>query len=179
MLPQHPFPLPYINHFSSPKFTIALMHTPRQSPYHARFLVPLNFSKFDIKDYLYHAYSIKCFNIRSYVKLQPVRDSVSQPFHWFRPESKKYMTVEMERPFVWPEQPEDWEPWGKKDLERREKEGLEQVRPSAEQKRKVAERLRGQAEEILRRKEKSLGSWERVRPGQLVHANEPKYRLRV
>ncbi|KAI8936506.1 hypothetical protein NX059_006911 [Plenodomus lindquistii] len=100
-----------------PKFTIALIRTPRISPYHARFLVPLDFSKYDLRDYLYHAYNVRCFNIRSYVKQQPVRDTREQPRHWFRPDSKKYMTVEMEDPFVWPETP-DLAPWGQK--ERRE-----------------------------------------------------------
>lgn len=47
----------------------------------------------------------------------PVRDSVKQPRHWFRPESEKYMTVEMDKPFVWPEAPESWEPWARKEKE--------------------------------------------------------------
>jgi large subunit ribosomal protein L23 len=33
--------------------------------------------------------------------------------HWFRPDSEKYMTVEMEQPFVWPETP-NLQPWGGK-----------------------------------------------------------------
>jgi large subunit ribosomal protein L23 len=99
----------------SPKFTVALIRTPSISPYHARFLVPLDFSKYDLRDYLYHAYNVKCFNIRSYVKQMPVRDTREQPRHWFRPESKKYMTVEMEQPFVWPAVPESLEPWGQKE----------------------------------------------------------------
>jgi large subunit ribosomal protein L23 len=98
-----------------PKFTVALIRTPSISPYHARFLVPLDFSKYDLRDYLYHAYTVKCFNIRSYVKQMPVRDTREQPRHWFRPESKKYMTVEMEQPFVWPAVPESLEPWGQKE----------------------------------------------------------------
>jgi large subunit ribosomal protein L23 len=40
----------------------------------------------------------------------PVRDARVQPRHWFREDSKKYMTVEMEQPFVWPEVP-DLAPW--------------------------------------------------------------------
>ncbi|KAG9186829.1 hypothetical protein G6011_09937 [Alternaria panax] len=97
-----------------PKFTVALLRTPQLSPYHARFLVPLDFSKYDLRDYLYHAYNVKCFNIRSYVKQMPVRDTREQQRHWFREESKKYMTVELEQPFVWPEVP-DLEPWGQKE----------------------------------------------------------------
>jgi large subunit ribosomal protein L23 len=96
----------------SPKFTIALTRTPTLSPYHARFLVPLNFSKYDLRDYLYHAYNVKCHNIRSYVRMMPVRDAEDTPRHFFREESKKYMTVEMETPFVWPKEPENYEEWG-------------------------------------------------------------------
>lgn len=95
-----------------PKFTVAMVRAPGLSPYHARFLVPLDFSKYDLRDYLFHAYNVKCFNIRSYVKQMPVRDLQSQPNHWFREDSKKYMTVEMEQPFVWPELPADGAPWG-------------------------------------------------------------------
>jgi large subunit ribosomal protein L23 len=91
---------------------VAFIRTPQLSPYQARFLVPLDFSKYDLRDYLYHAYGVKCFNLRSYVKQMPVRDTREQPRHWFRPESKKYMTVEMAQPFVWPEVP-NLEPWGK------------------------------------------------------------------
>ncbi|KAF2793048.1 hypothetical protein K505DRAFT_277675 [Melanomma pulvis-pyrius CBS 109.77] len=162
-----------------PKFTIALMRTPGLSPYHARFEVPLNFSKFDIKDYLYHAYNVKCFNIRSYVKLQPVRDTFAQPRHMFRPDSKKYMTVEMERPFVWPADPEDWEPWGREDQEKREKEAMEQFNPSHGRRREAMEKLKVQAEEILRKRKLSLASWTKARPEKLVQANEPKYKLKV
>ena len=89
-----------------------MVRTHGLSPYHARFSVPLDFSKYDLRDYLYHAYNVRCFNIRSYVKQMPVRDAQEQPRHWFRPESKKYMTVEMEQPFVWPALPEDTKPWG-------------------------------------------------------------------
>lgn len=112
--------LPAIPHTSlltylrSPKFTVALVRTPGLSPYHARFLVPLDFSKYDLRDYLYHAYNVRCFNIRSYVKQMPVRDTREQPRHFFRPDSKKYMTVEMEQPFVWPEV-ESLEPWSQKE----------------------------------------------------------------
>ncbi|KAF3040940.1 hypothetical protein E8E12_007899 [Didymella heteroderae] len=95
-----------------PKFTVAMVRSPGLSPYHARFEVPLDFSKYDLRDYLYHAYNVKCFNIRSYVKQMPIRDTTAQPRHWFRPDSKKYMTVEMEQPFVWPELPADKKAWG-------------------------------------------------------------------
>ncbi|CAO2650384.1 Nn.00g016760.m01.CDS01 [Neocucurbitaria sp. VM-36] len=136
-----------------PKFTVALVRTPSISPYHARFLVPLDFSKYDLRDYLYHAYNVKCFNIRSYVKQMPVRDTREQPRHWFRPESKKYMTVEMEQPFVWPEVP-DLEPWGQKE---RRKETQEAAKTNGalgpDDARDAARKLRDQARMLLHRQE--------------------------
>ncbi|KAF3000324.1 hypothetical protein E8E13_009285 [Curvularia kusanoi] len=137
-----------------PKFTVAMVRAPGLSPYHARFLVPLDFSKYDLRDYLYHAYNVKCFNIRSYVKQMPIRDSTAAPRQWFRPESKKYMTVEMEQPFVWPELPEDTEPWGVGKV----KSELDQVIGAndivtMEQKRQKAKSLREQVKALLTKKD--------------------------
>lgn len=137
-----------------PKFTIAMVRTPGLSPYHARFLVPLDFSKYDLRDYLYHAYNVKCFNVRSYVKQMPIRDTVAQPRHWFRPDSKKYMTVEMEQPFVWPEVPQSLDPWGvseRKDDLRKAAEANGIV--SVEQKKEHAKKLREQVKALLMKKE--------------------------
>ncbi|KAH7095378.1 mitochondrial ribosomal protein subunit L23 [Paraphoma chrysanthemicola] len=133
-----------------PKFTVALIRTPRLSPYEARFLVPLDFSKYDLRDYLFHAYNVKCFNIRSYVKQMPVRDTQAQPRHWFRPESKKYMTVEMEQPFVWPEIP-SLEPWGKKDKLKEEDDAVAASgAQDANSQRDAARKLRDQVEKLFK-----------------------------
>lgn len=132
-----------------PKFTVAFVRSNGLSPYHARFLVPLDFSKYDLRDYLYHAYNVKCFNIRSYVKQMPVRDTQEQVRHFFRPESKKYMTVEMEEPFVWPETP-NLEAWGK---EEREREIQDSARGSdaanSSEARDTARRLRDHVNRLL------------------------------
>ncbi|KAJ5020291.1 hypothetical protein J3E73DRAFT_395636 [Bipolaris maydis] len=145
-----------------PKFTVALVRTPKLSPYHARFLVPLDFSKYDLRDYLYHAYNVKCFNIRSYVKQMPVRDTREQPRHWFRPESQKYMTVEMEQPFVWPEIP-DLEPWGQ-----REKQ-------NNNDKREAARKLREQAKKLLYKDVGHHG--ERSQLSEEVDAQDPEAQM--
>ncbi|CAG5156859.1 uncharacterized protein ALTATR162_LOCUS4652 [Alternaria atra] len=135
-----------------PKFTVALLRTPDLSPYHARFLVPLDFSKYDLRDYLYHAYNVKCFNIRSYVKQMPVRDTREQPRHWFRAESKKYMTIELEQPFVWPEVP-DLEPWGQKEKQK-EVEEAAKVNGAGDSNdaRNAARTLREQVKKLLDKK---------------------------
>jgi large subunit ribosomal protein L23 len=139
----------------SPKFTIALKRSTKLSPYHARFLVPLDFSKYDLRDYLYHAYNVKCFNIRSYVKLMPVRDTREQPRHYFRAESKKYMTVEMEEPFVWPELP-NLEPWGVTERKKEEKDAIKNNEVvDANEQRESAKTLRKQVEMLLKKEESS------------------------
>ena len=45
-------------------------------------------------------------------------------YRWYRPQSKKKMTVEMvddgtpgQGPFVWPQEPEDMTPWGRRNAE--------------------------------------------------------------
>jgi large subunit ribosomal protein L23 len=89
----------------------------------------------------------------------PVRDAEDKPRHFFREESKKYMTVEMETPFVWPEEPKDWKPWGKEDYKNQVKE---MTRASGAltpaEKRSEQEGLRLQAKEIL--------GWKRGKPAE-------------
>jgi large subunit ribosomal protein L23 len=83
----------------------------------------------------------------------PVRDTREQPRHWFRPDSKKYMTVEMEQPFVWPEIP-NLEPWGKKE---RQKETEDAVAASgaadANVQRETSRKLRQQVEKLFKKEE--------------------------
>lgn len=135
-----------------PKFTIALIRTPRLSPYHARFQVPLNFSKYDLRDYLYHAYNIKTFNIRSVVKQSPIYQDETAAGHLIREESKKFMTVEMEKPFVWPKKPEDMSPWGAAEAERQRKLTIEEgYKMDHRLRREEAHTLRAQAKELLAR----------------------------
>jgi large subunit ribosomal protein L23 len=85
----------------------------------ATFIVPLNLNKLDIKDYLYHAYNIQTRSIRSFVQQSKVRQDkpgakIPKQKRWYRPRAIKKMTVEMTKPFVWPEVPEDLSPWDKK-----------------------------------------------------------------
>ncbi|GME24931.1 Lipase GDSL [Neofusicoccum parvum] len=97
----------------SPDFALTLLRTPFLPPTFAKFLVPLHFNKLDLRDYLWHAYGVRCTNIRSFVQQQKMRqDDHSRkrpmPRRWYRGPAIKKMTVEMDKPFVWPEEPEDW-----------------------------------------------------------------------
>ena len=75
-------------------------------------------NKLDLKSYLQNAYALRCISIRSFVQQQPVREDrpgarMPQPRRFFRPRAIKKMTIEMERPFVWPPAIEDFAPWDK------------------------------------------------------------------
>lgn len=79
-------------------------------PTFASFIVPLNLNKLDLRDYLWHAYGVPVIGVRSYIQMQKLRQDKPgsiriSPRKWFRPRSIKKMTVEMERPFIWPEVP--------------------------------------------------------------------------
>ncbi|KAH8585548.1 hypothetical protein B0O99DRAFT_646678 [Bisporella sp. PMI_857] len=102
-----------------PNFTLTLLRTPKLPPTYASFLVPLNLNKLDLRDYLWNAYNIRSLSVRSYIQMQKLRQDKPgakrpSPRKWYRPRSIKKMTVEMDRPFVWPEEPTDYEKWDKK-----------------------------------------------------------------
>ena len=68
-----------------------------------------------MRDYLFHAYNVNTKAIRSYIPPMRVerRIRVSKPAQRrrFRPRGIKKMTVELEKPFVWPSEPKDYGPW--------------------------------------------------------------------
>lgn len=80
--------------------------------------MPLTFNKFDIRDYLLHAYNVPVLGVRS--QLTQRRPRRSKMHHRiYRPPPVKTMTVELHQPFAWPDAPEDLEAWNPKHLERR------------------------------------------------------------
>ncbi|KAJ5098432.1 54S ribosomal protein [Penicillium argentinense] len=107
-----------------PEFTIALVRTPNLSPRYAQFRVPLNFNKLDLRDYLERVYGVGVVSIRSYIEQQPItritRDNRNYGA-WRRPQSIKRMTVELQEPFVWPEEPKDFSRWEKESWDATEK----------------------------------------------------------
>lgn len=149
-----------------PKFTIALLHTPQLPPTHAKFLVPLNFNKLDLRDYLYHVYDVKSTNIRTYIQQQKVQQDkpgakAPRPRRWYRPRAIKKMTVEMDKPFVWPEQPESMDAWSKEAHDAMTKSQKQQGTPK-EQKdehNKTADALSQQARDLLAGKTKWKPTW--------------------
>ena len=96
-----------------PDFTITFIRTPFLPPRYASFWVPLNFNKLDIKDYLKRLYGVDVLKVRSYVEQQKVTREQPRGRDGYgplrRPMSRKKMTVELKDPFVWPEEPADFD----------------------------------------------------------------------
>jgi large subunit ribosomal protein L23 len=88
--------------------------------------VPLRWTKFDLRDYLWNLYDVEVKKVRSYVKEMPLARRPGAAQGWYRPQSKKIMTVELAKPFQWPEMPTDLEPWNKELFDRREEKMDEQ-----------------------------------------------------
>jgi len=94
-----------------PSFVIALKRNERLEPYHAVFEVPLNFSKLDLRDYLFHLYGVEVLAIRSSVlpgKLQRKYRIRAGPGiqvrrgPMIRTRARKKMIVQLVKPFRFP-----------------------------------------------------------------------------
>ncbi|KAK9422688.1 hypothetical protein SUNI508_00551 [Seiridium unicorne] len=85
--------------------TLCRPHRP-QPPNFATFHVPLTFNKLDIRDYLLHAYKVNTLSVRSHLAQRPPRLS-PHTGRIGRPPPIKYMTVELEKPFVFPAEPDE------------------------------------------------------------------------
>ena len=95
-----------------PDFVITLLRTPNLPPTSAKFIVPLTFNKLDLRDYLFHVYGVTVLRVRSYVEQQKVKSKGKSARRWYRPRAVKKMTVEMDKPFVWPKEPTDFSAYG-------------------------------------------------------------------
>jgi len=91
-----------------PNFVVTLRRNPRLEPYFAVFDVPLNFSKLDLKDFLWHLYGVKSRSIRSSVlpgkirRKWKVKDQPARVGPWVRTLQKKKMIVQLAKPFRYP-----------------------------------------------------------------------------
>ncbi|POR31442.1 54S ribosomal protein L23, mitochondrial [Tolypocladium paradoxum] len=94
-----------------PNHVITFLRKEHLPPNEACFKVPLRFTKFDLRDYLWNLYGVEVRTVRSYVKQQPLTQRNSHSRSWYRPQPLKIMTVELSKPFQWPELPTNLEPW--------------------------------------------------------------------
>ncbi|KAK7203002.1 hypothetical protein BZA70DRAFT_284537 [Myxozyma melibiosi] len=86
-------------HFPKVSITLLRPFSTEYNPYRARFRVPSNFNKFDLRDYLHNVYGLTVKKV--YSSLTVNRFSLTM---------QKLMTVEMDQPFMYPEMP-DLSPW--------------------------------------------------------------------
>ncbi|KAL7816830.1 hypothetical protein V8C44DRAFT_321712 [Trichoderma aethiopicum] len=108
-----------------PNHVITMLRKEHLPPNEACFKVPLRFTKFDLRDYLWNLYGVEVTAVRSYVKQQPLTQRSTSSRSWYRPQPHKIMTVELAKPFQWPDAPADLEPWSN-DLWRMREETIEQ-----------------------------------------------------
>ncbi|KAH6610569.1 ribosomal [Trichoderma cornu-damae] len=94
-----------------PSHVITMLRKEHLPPNEACFKVPLRLTKFDLRDYLWNLYGVEVTAVRSYVKQQPLTQRSTSSRSWYRPQPLKIMTVELARPFQWPQVPADLEPW--------------------------------------------------------------------
>lgn len=104
-----------------PTHIITMLRKEHMPPHEACFQVPLTFTKFDLRDYLWNLYNVEVKTVRSYVKGRPLAKRPGQPGSTYRPQALKIMTVELTKPFQWPSLPEDKAPWNPELFEMREK----------------------------------------------------------
>ena len=71
----------------------------------------MTFNKFDLRDYLFNVYRTRVHHVRAFIIGGGMerRDDGKK----YMPAGKKYMSVELEEPFVWPDPPkkpavEEW-----------------------------------------------------------------------
>lgn len=71
------------------------------------------------------------------------------------------MTVEMEKPFVWPADPPSWEPWGREEKEYQVKTAIDDGGgDTPAQRREQMWALRNQAKDLIKSRQQSTGAKE-------------------
>jgi ribosomal protein L23 len=106
---RHPPPFPLgSKKVYLPNIVITLKRNTKLEPRHAVFEVPLNLSKIDLRDYLWHLYNVKVLSVRSSVlpgvlrKKYKVRDQPVRTGPVRRTRAKKKMIVQLAKPFRFP-----------------------------------------------------------------------------
>ncbi|CCF58500.1 hypothetical protein KAFR_0E03490 [Kazachstania africana CBS 2517] len=106
-----------------PKARVILLRpNAKHSPYQAKFIVPKSFNKLDLKDYLFHLYGLRALNVTTQL-LHAKYHRLTPNSGRFRGPQIKKMTIDMEQPFIWPEEPKEGEldTWNGKFVEELEK----------------------------------------------------------
>ncbi|RDA85393.1 hypothetical protein CP532_1947 [Ophiocordyceps camponoti-leonardi (nom. inval.)] len=118
-----------------PNHVITMLRPREKSPLNeASFLVPLTFTKFDLRDYLWNLYGVEVRSVSSVVAQQRLERRSRISSSVYRPLSLKYMTVVLTKPFQWPDPPSNLEPWYN-DMWKKREEAEEKRRTEVEESR--------------------------------------------
>lgn len=162
-----------------PNFTLTMLRPAPQTPAtHASFIVPLNLNKLDLRDYLYNVYSVRCLGVRSYILQQKLRQDkagAKRPAQrkWHRPRSIKKMIVELESPFVWPSEPEDFKDWDKETFDAAQEDNKKQQQSWDPASKKKPTRERGAIKDQARRILQGEEDWRPTRVEEWEDFGEP------
>ncbi|KAH3679596.1 hypothetical protein WICMUC_000828 [Wickerhamomyces mucosus] len=111
---------------------ILLRPNAKHTPYQAKFIVPKSFNRMDLRDYLYHVYGLRAFNITTQLQHSKfTRDG--NAIARYRTGQIKKMTIEMVEPFIWPQEPKDKNPWNVKFFQNLEKYAADKQRLGSDQ----------------------------------------------
>jgi hypothetical protein len=92
---------------------MVLIKTPDLPPRFAKFMVPLEMNKMDVRDFLFHGYNVRALSVRSWVYQRPLeviegRGARPSFLQWHRRKAIKYMLIEMDEDFIWPKKPDSF-----------------------------------------------------------------------
>lgn len=94
--------------------------------------MPLTFNKFDFRDYLWNVYNVEVTSVRSFINQLRAKQRETKlggrSGKWYRPRPIKMMIADLKQPFIWPEVPEDKDPWDHKLFMGIEKSSHEQTK---------------------------------------------------
>ena len=131
-----------------PKARVILLRpNAKHTPYQAKFIVPKSFNRLDLRDYLYHVYGLRALNVT--VQLSPGVYVGHPGTPRYRESQIKKMTIEMEDPFIWPENELD----SNNEMDEQEKMMVEY----AQTMRKFNDEVVGRVKSDLNKPMKSLG----------------------
>ncbi|KAG9259180.1 uncharacterized protein F5Z01DRAFT_669904 [Emericellopsis atlantica] len=102
-----------------PSHLVTLLRRKKMHPNEAFFQVPLTFTKFDLRDYLWNLYNVEVTRVGVMVKQQSLihRTGLQSVY---RPQPYKFMTVQLAKPFQWPELPNNPDAFMKELFDRRD-----------------------------------------------------------
>ncbi|KAH7587580.1 54S ribosomal protein L41, mitochondrial [Nakaseomyces glabratus] len=98
-----------------PKARVILLRpNAKHTPYQAKFIVPKSFNKLDLRDYLFHVYGLRAMNVTTQLLHGRYERAGNIASPRYRGPQIKKMTIDMNEPFIWPEEDTENSLWDHK-----------------------------------------------------------------